>query len=268
MKVRTRVEKSRAGEACLVIAITVLAGVAGLHALAASAGPREDELARFQRYFERGAGSGVRGIVDEMAWKGVTDVALYDTMADSIREAMYDRDDATVEQTSWLVKALALSGNKKYAPLMNEIIEGDAHKKLKKHTRIARDRLFDYERWLPTLNAGTESAETRQELDRKRITNLLSSGDSELVRVGAKRVYIAHGGDPVLQEAVASVLMKRYERDSSDKVHIDSIAWLCKALAESGSGKYASMLDRVAEDAPNKKVRKQARKYARHLSGS
>jgi len=62
--------------------------------------------------------------------------------------------------------------------------------------------------------------------------------------------------------------MKRYERDSSDKVHIDSIAWLCKALAESGSGKYASMLERVAEDAPNKKVRKQARKYARHLSGS
>ena len=68
-----------------------------------------------------------------------------------------------------------------------------------------------------------------------------------------------------LFDVVNEELLKGYQQRTGDRNHIDTMAWLCKALAASGMSKYVKTLEKVADTATNTKLQKFARKSLRLL---
>ncbi len=62
--------------------------------------------------------------------------------------------------------------------------------------------------------------------------------------------------DPALFDVIESNLLETYMLE--DKQAVDYISWMAKSLGYSGQSRYAATLERVVNEAPNKKVRKHA----------
>lgn len=89
-----------------------------------------------------------------------------------------------------------------------------------------------------------------------------SLGDKE---DGAKIVAKLYKSDQKLLDIVNDELLKGYNSNSNDKNYVEAMAWLCNALGASGQAKYASTLEKVSREAPNRKLQKYALKNLRHL---
>lgn len=97
--------------------------------------------------------------------------------------------------------------------------------------------------------------------DYKIIIKDLQSDDYEVKRAAARLVanngiYIKSVLDVLEQE-----VLENYKKELDSRLEFDSIAWLCRALAQSGKISYKPTLSVVSEEATNKKLKKYARKY-------
>ncbi|OUS27393.1 hypothetical protein A9Q99_15465 [Gammaproteobacteria bacterium 45_16_T64] len=71
--------------------------------------------------------------------------------------------------------------------------------------------------------------------------------------------------EPVL-DALQEQIEKNYQLKQDGGASIDSLAWMCKALAMSKNTKYQSVVQKVSEDAHSKKVRQYASGYLTHFN--
>lgn len=88
----------------------------------------------------------------------------------------------------------------------------------------------------------------------------------EAYQAASIAVYRAQPRDVSALDAVSESLWAH--RDAQDPYEIDGAAYLTKALAESGNGRYRAVLKQLAESAASKKLRKYARKTAKRLPES
>ena len=82
---------------------------------------------------------------------------------------------------------------------------------------------------------------------------------------GAKIVAKQYKNDTRLLDIVNDELLKGYNSNSNDRNFVEAMAWLCNALGASGQARYASTLEKVSQDAQNRKLQKYALKNLRHL---
>jgi len=82
---------------------------------------------------------------------------------------------------------------------------------------------------------------------------------------GAKIVAKQYKNDSKLLDIVNDELLKGYNGNSNDKNFVEAMAWLCNALGASGQSRYASTLEKVSQEAENRKLKKYAIKNLRHL---
>jgi TolB-like protein len=82
---------------------------------------------------------------------------------------------------------------------------------------------------------------------------------------GAKIVAKLYKSDQKLLDIVNDELLKGYNSRSDDRNYVEAMAWLCNALGASGQAKYASTLEKVSHDAPDRKLKKYALKNLRHI---
>lgn len=204
-----------------------------------------------------------RKVMGTLVWSGISDPALYDLFEKKLLETYTGKEKKTVQAAAWFVKGLALSGNPKYIPTLNEVANNGS-KKVRKHVDAARQRLVTYQSWNPVISKGLKTVPTGQ-LAQARVVNMLNSEYPRLVTIGAKRVYYAHSDNSELVALAAKILQKGYQQAKNDSDQISSMAWLIKALAESGDVRYKALLSEVAEKANNKKVVKYAKKYKDYL---
>lgn len=233
----------------------------GLTTIAASGSDSESKP--FIDYFKKTSRGNVKSIVDSLYWSGITDTRLYDMIEAELKKNYMRDHKVNLEINSWLVKALAASGNRKYLKIMDEISASEAHKKVKKHTANAVKMLGEYARWLPIMNKGVSGLPVSKR-DEARIKNMLGSRDSELIRIGAKRVYHSNIDNKTLLSLVEKNLLENYNK-SDDKTHVDAMAWLIKTLAQSGNLKYKASLAKIVQESNNNKIRKYAKKYMGYL---
>ena len=166
------------------------------------------------------------------------------------------------ERASWFAKALALSGNEKYRSVLNDVAANASAKKVRKHAKIALERLSRYQRWNPIIARDLDTSP--EGLATQRITNMLAAEEAALFRLGAKRVYHAHASNPRLVGLVKDRLLQDYQAASTSD-EVDAVAWAIKLLAQSGDSSHAASLDTIAAEAKNKKIRKYAKKYRDYL---
>lgn len=199
-----------------------------------------------------------RKAIEPLGWSGYSSPTLYDIVANKLKALKNADSKLDKERASWFAKALALSGNERYRPLLEDVAQNADAKKLRKHAQIALDRLPTYIAWNPIIRNGLST--TPMPLEERRIRNMLEAEDLALFRLGTKRVYHANSNNAELVAMVKSRLMRDYN-SVSDHDGIDAMAWAIKLLAQSGDASHVPALDEIVENARQKKVKKYAKKY-------
>ena len=100
---------------------------------------------------------------------------------------------------------------------------------------------------------------TGQLSDVTRLIDELRSNDLLTKKAAAKEIYLSHFADQSLFGVVHEELLKGYQLSSSDRHHVDTMAWLCKALGASGMTEYKVTLEKIAETSSSEKLRNYAR---------
>ncbi len=89
-----------------------------------------------------------------------------------------------------------------------------------------------------------------------RTIEMLVRGGPESQRDVAQSIYNGIERTPEVLDIAAEVLLQNYRQ--SGFVQIDATSWLCKALGASGNARYRGVLEEVADQAADKKVKKYA----------
>jgi hypothetical protein len=242
----------------LAAVFVIVAAQFGIGVSHASEQALQTELNGYIKTFSGNNFAEQRKAIEPLGWSGYSTPKLFDLIADKLSALQNADSKLDKERASWFAKALALSGNKKYQSLLQDTAENAAAKKLRKHAKIALERLSTYSAWNPVISAGL--ATSRLPLEEKRIRNMLAAKDLSLFRLGAKRVYHANSGNKDLVALVKKRLMQDYQSANS-KESIDAMAWAIKVLAQSGDSAHIPELDEIIANAKEKKIKKYAKKY-------
>lgn len=90
----------------------------------------------------------------------------------------------------------------------------------------------------------------------QRTIDMLVRGGPESQREAAQDVYNGIERNPDVLDVMAEVLAQGYQRPGH--LQVDATSWMCKALGASGNVRYRDLLQRIADTASERKVRKYA----------
>lgn len=113
----------------------------------------------------------------------------------------------------------------------------------------------------PLLEKAPEKTTTSLSAADQSLMDGLASGDAVRIRTAAKYLYRGRYENPVVMDQAAEVLLEKYNEASRDAMHVDAMAWICKALWVSGEEKYLPALRTVESQSKSLKLRKYAFKY-------
>lgn len=198
--------------------------------------------------------------IEALTIAGLSDPAIYDVLEAKLIESLpLATEKNAIDYSAWLVKGLAYSGNDKYSGTINNIVNGSYHKKLKKYASQAIENLDKYKKWNAIL-ADKSQYTAEQNPKNNAYANALKSDDLELMRLAAKRIMDDQNYDDFLLERL-SVELKNPRLMSNDKLAIDTYANMAKALAASGNTQYREVIENIANNNANKKLKSYAESY-------
>jgi hypothetical protein len=94
----------------------------------------------------------------------------------------------------------------------------------------------------------------------------LTLGGPEGIRKTAQQMVRSRYNDVETLDVAAEVLLQNYT--STDKKNSEALAWVCKALASSGNGRYKATLSQVVDNTRNRKLRGHCNKAHKSLKSS
>jgi len=221
----------------------------------------EDEIQRFIKIYENRSLEVSKVTAGELEFSGITDTRLYDVIEQRLLDVYRARD---AEPSSWLAKTLAYSGQSKYQATLKKVVETSKSRKLKRHTKVALERLPEHAVWNADISKGTAGL-AGDSLYRKRTINMIKSNHTHLMMLGARRVWFHHPTDKMFVAAVKDKLLATYNSETLSKRDVDALAWLCNVLGKSEDPKYRQVLLDIAASSPNKRVGRYAKKNAKLL---
>jgi hypothetical protein len=189
---------------------------------------------------------------------GLQDQVLYQKVADLLK-AGYSREYEKnhTDEMAWMCKALAASGDPGYRSLLNEVAVKAPNAKLRKYAKQSSGLIDQYARRSKILSAA-DDWDVQLTATENRLVSMLKSDNIGLRREAAKT--IARTVD--IHEKVFSVTAATLTGMSKDfrptNLYVDTMAWLCKALASSKDAKYVEVLERVIDTTRSSKLRNYA----------
>ncbi|MCD6525654.1 MAG: hypothetical protein J7K75_01510 [Desulfuromonas sp.] len=233
----------------------------------ASAADRSLELERLHQQI-RSRSMSVRVLAAKnITTSGIQDPQLFATINQQLRQRFNRRQTEKhyVDEMAWLCKALASSGNSDYAVTLKTIARLSESYKLRKYARQSLELIPDYAQQNQIINRsarGYLSLNTQE----VRWANMIQSDNVKLKRDGAKKIIRAGTLNEELFDIINAELMANYIINTADDEHIDTMAWLCKALAASGLTKYRTSLSEIYQTTDNTKLKEHAEKALNALS--
>jgi hypothetical protein len=187
---------------------------------------------------------------------GLADQRLYAKVATLLQEGYATGTDADhIDEMAWLCKALAASGNTEYRPLLEEVAANAPSDKLKRYAEQSNGLIEDYAKRSQVLN-DTERWDKSLSAEENRLFNMLGSDDLKLRRDAARMMARRGKADPKVFDAAAAALTGMAKNIRDESLYIDTMAWLCNALAASGDHKYVEALKEVQAATDNSKLNK------------
>lgn len=202
-------------------------------------------------------------VVDELAWKGISDTRVYDVIEERLLDEAPDarrRHRGDRSRIGHYLRGLGYSGQEKYVSTISKFRDDRAY------ARYAAQALVDvkyYARWNPIISSRA-TFDPQFSDDVNRIRNMLRSDDRLLQRLGAKSVYFRNGRDPVLLDLVAEQLLAGYKQ-IPDKETADAVAWMVKTLGKSGDKKYVPVLKEVSQGVRDGQVSREVESWLRRM---
>lgn len=228
------------------------------NALFAQAAPETPD--DYVKVFQSGSPFEKQKAAETLAWAGISSPKLFDLIEQDLEKSLaMATTKPAIDYSAWLTKALAFSGNSKYRATIQKVIAEAPHKKLKKHAMNALKELDQYAKLNPMI-APKGWPEFAHPSLQQRYLNMLDSNDTELMRLAAKRIHYTQNYQADLLSALSRKIESNYKLPM-DNDRMDSIAWMCRALAGSRNMELRSTLEKVAAEASNKKLRSYAAKY-------
>jgi hypothetical protein len=215
---------------------------------------------------------------------GLQDQDLYVKVADLLRAGYmqkYEKEHA--DEMSWMCKALASSGDQQYRTLLDEVATKSPSTKVKKYAKESSRLIDTYAKKNAIMNSA-EDGDQSLSAEQNRLINMLRSDDIGLRRDAAKGIVRNHENDEKVFNAAATALSDMSKDFHSDdksvdavdiynqhlfdtpngpllsSLQIDTMAWICKALAVSGDKKNIDLLEHVHDNSPSQKLRSYASK--------
>lgn len=202
-------------------------------------------------------------VVDELAWKGISDPRVYDLIEERLLDEAPDarrRNRGDRSRIGHYLRGLGYSGQEKYAPTIAKF-RGD--RAYARHAAQALEDLKHYARWNPVISSRA-TFDPQLSDDANRVRNMLRSDDRLLQRLGAKSVYFRQGRDAALLDLVAEQLRASY-KDIPGREAGDAVAWMVKALGKSGDRKYVPLLKEVSEGVRDGQVSREVEGWLRRI---
>jgi hypothetical protein len=214
----------------------------------------------YVKIFTKGSDFEKESAAESLAWAGISSPQLFDLIEQDLLLALPTATDKTrINYAGWLTKALAFSGNEKYRPTLEKVLNEAPNRKLKGYGKWALQSLPDYTKFNTVIAPKAWPSFAHPNLH-QRLKNMLQSDNSDLLRLAAKRMYNTHN-DAADLLAIANTKVQSNYQLPLDNDRADAIAWLCKVLAASRAPEYKSTLEQVMNSANNKRLRKYAKKY-------
>ena len=234
-------------------------------ALAASLAYAEPQTPEdFVRIFQSGTQVEQEKAAEALEWAGLSSPKLFDLVeALALKTLPQSTDKVTINFESYLVKALGYSGNEKYRPTIQKIIAEAHDKKLKKYGEQALASLPVYARYNPIIAPKSWPENTHPSIN-QRIVNMVNSDDTELMRLGAKRVHNELNYPPEALAALNAAIERNYKNHLEGE-RLDAVAWVAKALAGSRQAEYKSTIQKVATGSADKKLQSYGKKYLEYF---
>jgi hypothetical protein len=99
----------------------------------------------------------------------------------------------------------------------------------------------------------------------QRYVKQLASGGPSSIHNAAESIYGTGVSDQEVLDVAAETLAQGYRKNSDMEPYADAMAWVCRALGNSGNGRYKALLTEVSKQAPNRKLKKHCDKAADSL---
>jgi hypothetical protein len=99
----------------------------------------------------------------------------------------------------------------------------------------------------------------------QRSTKMLTSGGPGTIARAAEDIFSTGTSDPEVLDVAAQVLSEFYLKNPNTREYADATSWLCKALGNSGNGRYKPLLEQVAKADIHRRTRKYCDKAADNL---
>lgn len=201
---------------------------------------------------------------DTLPWMGLSDPRLFDILE---RRILEEKDSASGvgrrndrNRVARYVRGLGFSGQPKYAPMLRQLV-GD--REFDRFAKAALEDLPHYEKWNPIIS-DRATFDLKYSDDINRVRNMLLTDDLLLARLAAKRVFLANREEELV-DRLADTLKKNYRRDG-DSETVNSLGWLIKGVSHAKLPRHLPLLQEVAQNAPNRSVRRHADDAARSYS--
>ncbi|MEN8190346.1 MAG: hypothetical protein ABFS19_10900 [Thermodesulfobacteriota bacterium] len=163
-----------------------------------------------------------------------------------------------IDELSWYCKALATSTNRGYLETLKTVGLDSPSDKLRKYAREAYYKLESQVVIQDVQPAAVPPPEMT--IEEQRVYDMLLSGEMRKVRDAAKILSKRRVTLPFLYDTAAQILEQGYSINRNQHAHVDTMAWLCKAVGASGNQQYLPLLDTVAQRGPNSKLRDHAKR--------
>ncbi|MBT3597296.1 MAG: hypothetical protein HN505_15105 [Verrucomicrobia bacterium] len=222
----------------------------------------EEELQTYITIFSTKTSAGSQlDALNTLQWSGLSDRRLFDLLEKTLLENHATaRSKPNVDLVSWYAKSLGTSGLEVYRDTFKKIIQSDSHKKIIKYAQEGENNLAKYKIWNPIMTNRYVWNSDNSNVS-NRLANMIRSDDWELRMIAAKRMLADNVFDDSLLMALDQTIKSEFEIDHDGKQQIQTLAWMCRALAASMKPEFEKTLSDVHENAGNKKVRKYAKKY-------
>jgi hypothetical protein len=113
--------------------------------------------------------------------------------------------------------------------------------------------------------ASAPSFAEMNEVDKQYVEQLIKGAPGTQRRTAENMMHTGYRNTEVL-DVMAEVIVEKYPLAGNQFTLVDSVAWMCRALGNSGNSRYRPVLEKVADDkAAHRKLRGHCEKAAKQL---
>ncbi|MBY4676124.1 hypothetical protein [Marinobacterium arenosum] len=199
-------------------------------------------------------------MLNRLQWSGLSDPRFYDEVENRLLTSYLSQDGREFNLLAYHARALGYSGNPKYRDTLVKVHKEAVNGKLRRHAEKALRDLDKFAVWNEKIRKSGLVVEGKS-VEVATYLRMLSVDDVFVQRLAARAIFHEKRRDDDLLASVAKSLKALYLKPGLDAAAQDTAAWFCKALGQSRSPDYLTLLGKVADETPYKKIKKYAQKY-------